>query len=591
VKIFDHPRLRKYTSLIHQDLSATYSRDLHKWLIVAPIIGVSTGLVITLIAEIILKWIWPKFLGFYIRHPLAMIPGLAVGFIIAGLLMQYLTPDPNEHSTEEIIRSYHEYQGDIRMWPFAPKLAAAIATVGFGGSAALEGPSVYAGGALGSWLWTRMKRLRMEPSDRRIMLISGAAAGMAAVFRAPLTGIFFALEMPYKNDLAHEALLPSLIASVVSYATLASFLGTQPYFNFSGSATFSGRDLLWAALLGVICGLIAMVFDITYRRARDFSMRLRIPHWVKMAVGGILTGLCGWAFLAMYKGNLVPIGPNYEAVPEILVAGHGAMELTLFGILKLAATLFSLGVGGVSAMFVPLFLTGGSFGAAFAHVIGQSPAVDLYAAVGMAAFLAAGYKTPLTAVVFVAEAAGGHSYIIPALIGAAVAYAVSGEASASGNQRWHEAVKTDKRWRIPVSEVMQRQVIPVDAGSSLKEFAGIGPHHPHAAYPVYEAGELIGVIATGSLRKAPAENWETVKVGELADRRLTPVRPDCELGEALRLLVGSKEPHMLLVTSANGELEGIVTKGDILSALSSGDNHSASQPEENPAGAKQASSS
>ena len=90
----------------------------------------------------------------------------------------------------------------------------------------------------------------------------------------------------------------------------------------------------------------------------------------------------------------------------------------------LAATAFTLGAGGVSAMFVPLFLTGGSLGVAFAQTIVHSPALDLYAAVGMASFIAAAYKTPLAAVVFVAEATGGHAFLIPALIGSAVAYAI-----------------------------------------------------------------------------------------------------------------------------------------------------------------------
>ena len=113
--------------------------------------------------------------------------------------------------------------------------------LGLGGSSALEGPSIYGGGALGSWLWTKVRFFRRDPRNRRIMLISGAAAGMAAVFRAPLTGIIFALEMPYKDDLAHEALLPSLIAAVVSYATLASFLGAGPVFDFDATVVYGER--------------------------------------------------------------------------------------------------------------------------------------------------------------------------------------------------------------------------------------------------------------------------------------------------------------------------------------------------------------
>jgi chloride channel protein, CIC family len=439
-----HPLLNKPASLIHEDLSAIYARDLRKWLIIAPIVGLVVGLAITGIVVIILGKMWPLVLSYYLGHHWAIIPGLVLGFVVTGLIMQFLTPDPNEHSTEEIIRSYHEHEGRVDMRSFVPKIAAAIATVGFGGSAALEGPSIYGGAAIGSWLWSKLRRLRLDERDRRIMLICGAAAGMSAVFRAPLTGIVFALEMPYRDDLAHEALVPSLIASVVSFVTLSSFLGAAPLFNFSSSIEFARSDLYWSALLGLIVGLIAMVFVTTFRRARSFFVNWPLPHWLKLAIGGLLTALCGIFFLHLYPGNLVPLGPNYEAVGEILGKHHSTAELVIFSVLKLGATLFTLAAGGVSAMFVPLFLTGGSLGTAFGQSVVHSSNLGLYAAVGMASFLSAGYKTPLAAVVFVAEATGGHSFIVPALIGAAVAYAVSGDASASGDQRLHEGEKVQE---------------------------------------------------------------------------------------------------------------------------------------------------
>jgi chloride channel protein, CIC family len=563
-----YPLLRKYLPLVHEDLGATYSRNLHKWLLIAPVIGITTGLVVTGVAMIILKALWPPVLGYYLRHHWAMVPGVMLGFVATGLIMQLLTPDPDEHSTEEIVRSYHNHQGDIDMQPFFPKLLAAVTTVGFGGSAALEGPSIYGGGAIGSWLWSKMKRFELEPRDRRIMLISGAAAGMAAVFRAPLTGLVFALEMPYKDDLAHEALLPSLIASVVSYVTLASFLGAAPIFDFSSATSFSGKDLLWCALLGLVIGLIAMTFAITFRRARSFVVKWAVPHWTKLAVGGLLTGLCGLGFVYAYKDSLVPLGPNYEAVGLILGTQHAPIELIVFGAVKLLATIASLATGGVSAMFVPLFLTGGAFGTAFGQLVVHSPSLELYAAVGMASFISAGYKTPLAAVVFVAEATGGHAFIIPALIGSAVAYGVSGDASVSGDQHLHEGVRVHELRDIDVSEFMQRQVVSVQASMSLREFAdAISPHYRHTTFPVLEGHRIVGTVPSWSLARVPAEKWGRTTVSDVAERKVTRVSGDCDAMEALRLLLRERVQPMLLVTSGSGKLEGIVTKTDILEAL------------------------
>ncbi|HET7840103.1 MAG TPA: chloride channel protein, partial [Terriglobia bacterium] len=466
--------------------------------------------------------------------------------------------------------SYHEHQGDIQMRPFIPKLLAAITTVGTGGSAALEGPSIYGGGALGSWLWANLRRLGLEPRDRRIMLISGAAAGMAAVFRAPLTGLVFALEMPYKDDLAHEALLPSLIASVVSYVTLIAFMGSAPLFDFDAGTSFSRGDLVWSAVLGLAIGLVGMTFDITFRRFRTFVVALRIPHWLKLTAGGLLTGLCGLLFVSVFKGGLIPLGPNYEAVGDILVNHHLTSELVLFALLKLIATLFSLGTGGVSAMFVPLFLSGGALGVAFGQSVVHSPSLDLYAAVGMAAFIAAGYKTPLTAVVFVAEATGGHSYIIPTLIGAAVAYAVSGEASVSADQHLHEGVKVHELRGVQVSEVMQKSIISANASSTLEEFSEtVRARYRHESYPVLDGSRLLGTISVWDLGALPREKWKETYVRDLLDREPLSVPPDCDAMEALRLLMSRARRHMLLVVTTDGQLKGVVTKSDILGALDS----------------------
>lgn len=567
-KLLEHPVLRKYLPLVHEDLTSVYSRDLQKWLVVAPIIGLTTGLAITVIAWFLLGELWPRVLTYYLAHHWAIVPGLVVSFAVTGLIMQYLTPNPDEHSTEEIIRSYHEHEGDIDMRPFFPKLIAAITTVGFGGSAALEGPSIYGGAAIGSWFWTKVRRFRFDDRDRRIMLICGAAAGMSAVFRAPLTGIVFALEMPYRDDLAHEALVPALIASVVSYVTLGAFLGSAPLFNFPVSYTYHRNDLYWSALLGLLIGLVAMAFVVTFRRARVFFVNWQVPHWMKLSVGGLLTGLCGVLFLHIYGGSLVPLGPNYEAVGSVLDKTHSSSQLLVFSGLKLAATVFTLAAGGVSAMFVPLFLTGGSLGTAFAQSIVHSPSLGLYAAVGMASFISAGYKTPLAAVVFVAEATGGHAFIIPALIGAAVAYAVSGDASASGDQRLHETARTSPLRYIPVSEIMQEHIISAPANLSIGEFVKmLSPDVQHEAFPVFENQKLLGAINPLCITRIAPEKWARTSLRDVVDQRVGTITPDTDVMEALRLLTTEHRQPMLLVVASDGDVKGIVTKSDILRVL------------------------
>ncbi|MGH9701726.1 MAG: CBS domain-containing protein, partial [Candidatus Acidiferrales bacterium] len=179
-----------------------------------------------------------------------------------------------------------------------------------------------------------------------------------------------------------------------------------------------------------------------------------------------------------------------------------------------------------------------------------------------------GYKTPLTAVVFVAEATGGHAYIIPALIGAAVAYAVSGEASVSGDQRLHEGVKIAELSKIAVSEVMHRSIISVDGSIKLRDFVDrITAHHVHSAYPVYVNNKPAGIISVSSLGAVPPEKWKQMSVSDLVDSDVPRVAPECDLEEALRLLLGERGNHMLLVVSSADNLDGILTKSDVLSAL------------------------
>ena len=135
---------------------------------------------------------------------------------------------------------------------------------------------------------------------------------------------------------------------MVAYARLVSIVGAQPLFGFAGSTSFRASDIWWSALLGAGIGLIAIVFDITFRRVRMFSIASRIPHWLKLTIGGLGTALCGLAFVTIYDGPLIPIGPNYEAVRYVLAHPIPTEVLLLFVVLKLLATI-SLSAHAASA--------------------------------------------------------------------------------------------------------------------------------------------------------------------------------------------------------------------------------------------------
>jgi chloride channel protein, CIC family len=564
-----HPYFRRYYAVVFADLSEMYARHLGKWLLISPVIGIVTGLVIVLEVVVILNGIWLNLLPIYRIYHWLILPGVLVGFGATGLIMRYLTPDPDLHSTEEIVRSYHQHHGDMDLRSYWPKLLASMTTIAFGGSVGLEGPSIYAGAGVGSWLWTKLPSHERSRSDRQVMLISGAAAGLAAVFRAPLTGLMFALEMPFRDDLAHEALLPSLISSVVAYSTLVAILGSEPLFAFSKALKFQDIDLVWAAFLGLVCGLAAMALSITFRKVRAVMIKLPIPHPVKLLLGGFGVGACGFAFATELRANLLPIGPDYEVVRSLLANHYPSSIVLFFFATKAVTALLTLGCGGVGAMFVPLLVLGEALGRVFGQSVVNAQAVDLYCAIGIASFIAAGYKTPLAAVAFVAETTGTPAYLIPTLIGAAVAYATSGETSVLFSQRLRQMPKLSQPVGLKACEIMCTQILAAQADATLQEFfANVAANNRHLAYPVFKDKNAIGSISLWELAQVPRSRWNSIKIGEVARGNLAQVTLETDLREVVRLMNQQQRHRLVLVVDSHGTPAGLITSSDILSALS-----------------------
>src|SRR5690606_22572837 len=228
---------------------------------------------------------------------------------------------------------------------------------------------------------------RFGPRDRgddaKVLMVAGAAAGVAAVFKAPLTGVVFALEGPYRADLARRALLPCLVAAGASYVTVVALLGTGPLLATGGAAPFDLRDLGGGLVLGLACGVLARLGATAIASAK----RIRLPRLTRVAAA--VLALAALAPLAQrWFGGPFHLGPSYETIEWAAHPDRSVMALAGLFALRALATWLGVAAGGVGGLFIPLVTQGVIVGALCQQLIG-APNPHLLPTVGVAAFLGA----------------------------------------------------------------------------------------------------------------------------------------------------------------------------------------------------------
>ena len=396
----------------------------------AAVLGLVTGLVVTGLRYLTNDVMWPRLLA--TNSALLLFAAPAVGILLSGLLLRYLADRPDVHDAEAYLEAYHHGVTETRLASFVAKVAAATATVGLGGAAGLEGPSLFVGSSLGAVVTDRLSRVGLDRDGRRALLVAGAAAGISAVFKAPLTGLVFALEMPYTDDFAREALIPSMLASVSSYLVAISLLGPEPLFQVDRAYVPTVSSVLLALLLGAFVGLAARLFVASLKAAESLSKRARLTLVARTAIGGVLCGAFGLASFRIF-GSPLAIGSGYQLIDAASAARYVGFGAALLFVLRGGAVVATLGSGASGGSFVPLVSMGAIAGSVFQ---GIAPATgSLFPVVGMAAFLAAANATPIAGAVFVAEATGAAGYVIPGLVAAAAAYVLAGGRTLSEHQR------------------------------------------------------------------------------------------------------------------------------------------------------------
>lgn len=395
--------------------------------LLAAITGALTGLFVRFfeffVAEVLFDHILHSPLWFQ-----AIAPG--VGLIISAILLHTLGAGASSATSDEYLRAFHDPEYPLRPRAFAGRIAAALSTLGMGGAMGLEGPSMYAGSALGAMIQRRLPAA-FRGVDHRTLLVAGAAAGVAAIFKAPATGAIFALEVPFRDQMARRMLLPALVASASGYLVFVALSSTEPIFVFDSGdgAVFEYRDLAGAILIGVGCALGARGFSRLIRMAKAFTLR---PVGTRLiAAGASLTLL--FIISRLLTGESLTLGSGYEVITW-LGEEHALWLLAAVFLLRCMATAATVAGGGVGGLFIPLVVGGAIVGRGVGDIVNPLDPT-LYTLLGVAAFLGAGYRVPLAAVMFVAEATGQPGFIVPALFAAVAAELVMGEHSITTFQR------------------------------------------------------------------------------------------------------------------------------------------------------------
>ena len=349
-------------------------------------------------------------------------------------------PETRGGGGDAMIDAFHRQDGVVRKRVAWVKALASIFTLGTGGSGGREGPTMQIGGALGSTL--RAGCCASTAAERRILMVSGVAAGIAAVFRTPLGAALLAVEVLYRDDFESDALIPAVLASVVAYSVVISIFGESTLFASPGHFPFIIKHLPLYALLALLVSVLAVMFLSSLRTVQRVTASLTIPRWARPGLGGagarrLLRADHPGRRLAAWRSpgqGLGLLGGGYGAV-QVAISGADWLPIGWAGVgllaglclAKIIASSLTIGSGGSAGDFAPALVIGGLFGGAFgraAQMLLGDPRIDpgAFALVAMGTFYGGIAHTPLSSLVLVCELAGSYDLLVPLMLAEGIAF-------------------------------------------------------------------------------------------------------------------------------------------------------------------------
>jgi CIC family chloride channel protein len=488
---------------------------------------------------------------------------LIVGGLVSGALVFGFAPEAEGHGTDAVIRSFHHLRGKIRKRVPAVKALTSAITIGSGGSAGREGPIAQIGAGLGSFVG---RLLKLPNHDRRILMMSGVAAGIGAIFRAPLGAALFSAETLYsKPEFEYEVLLPGLISAITGYTIYSTYAGWGYLFDVPDLAFSHPWQLPTYALLGVACAVLGWIYVKVFYGVRDKIFKpLPIPKWLKPAVGAALLG-----GIALFFPQCLGLGYGY--VQQAIEGSLTLQFLLIFALLKIVATSLTISSGGSGGVFGPSLVIGAALGAAFGQAaemylpaqLAPEPAACLM--VGMGGFFAGVAKTPFASVIMVMELTGSYGLLVPCLLVATLAYLClplkctmyENQLPSRPDSPAHiGSFAVDVLRQTKVKECWEgepHQIRSVLVDTTLDDLVTVVREtRGQSIFPVIDTmGHLVGELSLDDIRGAllsdAAGSYETAR--DFMREVVGPLTPEDNLATAARLLASRRSDVLTVVNN------------------------------------------
>ncbi|MBR4352068.1 MAG: chloride channel protein [Bacteroidales bacterium] len=557
-----------------------------KLLLLAVLVGLLCGCAAILLKTLI-HWIQTGLTSWF-RVPLdgmllLLYPG--VGMLLSLLFVRYLLKDDISHGVTKVLQAVSQNDSNIKAHNTWSSIAASSVTIGFGGSVGAEAPIVYSGAAIGSVV---ARKAGLSYKNMTMLLGCGAAAAIAGIFKAPLAGVLFTLEILLFN-MSMNAILPLLLSSVTATVVTYLFMGTEVQFAGSIEA-FRMANIPFYLVLGVFCGFMSLYFIRVTLKVEDRMRRFRSPY-TRWALCALLLGVLIFLFPPLYgegysslslmlnndTGSVPSIfGSSLESSPWLFLLYFAAIML-----FKVFATAFTNAGGGVGGTFGPTLVSGGLAGFVIARLINLSGLAVVpeanFVLVGMGGLMAGVMQAPMTAIFLIAEITGGYELLIPLIVTAAVSYGTirgferysiyTKRIAAQGELLTHDndqAVLTLLR----TADLVERDFTPVRYDATLGDLVHLISTSRRNLFPVLDAQDRFqGVVTLDDVRSMMFDrsHYDTVKVYNVMKSAPAFVYMDEKMDSVMNKFESTQAWNLPVLDDENKYL-GFVSKSKIFSS-------------------------